>query len=86
MLRAVGGLLLLITGYVGMPPPASAQLPPPENSDRIAVLAAAAMGDKWGYIDRKGAFVITPRFDRVSDFADLPEMHSPESPASQLRR
>ena len=32
-------------------------------------LAGVKVGDKWGYIDKSGNFVINPQFDRVSQFA-----------------
>src|SRR5207249_1477743 len=33
-------------------------------------LAAVRLGDKWGYIDKQGMLVISPRFDRASMFAE----------------
>ena len=34
-----------------------------------AGLAAVMVGEKWGYLDRKGTMVVPPRFEHVTDFA-----------------
>ena len=31
-------------------------------------LAAVEVGDKWGYIDENGTFVLKPQFDRAGNF------------------
>ncbi len=33
-------------------------------------LAAALVGEKWGYIDRYGAFKIKPQFEMAKEFAE----------------
>jgi hypothetical protein len=33
-------------------------------------LAAVKLGDKWGYIDRRGRVVVSPRFDSANNFSE----------------
>ena len=37
----------------------------------MQVLARAKIGEKWGFIDLKGAWAIQPKFDAVGDRGGL---------------
>lgn len=48
----------------------AAMLPEPSKVASAKVLRPASDGDKWGWINEQGEFVIPPRFERVSFFRD----------------
>ena len=43
---------------------------PAPQADSLESLARVKMGDKWGYIDLKGAMAIKPQFDLAEDFSE----------------
>jgi len=59
-------LLLIGLSFIHAPLPP----PPPGRETDNAVLKPAQQGEKWGYVDRGGKFLISPQFDSAYPFSE----------------